>query len=109
METKAQQLVAAVLSQPRPLDGQKNRSSGNFSTESLPSGTKYLKWEIEGGGDPDFVSFNVMQDVSAGTDPVHFKGVLSGNRTAVVSKRSLYIANPGDASEPFTVKVYAIY
>ncbi|AFU16636.1 DeoR family transcriptional regulator [Bacillus thuringiensis] len=109
METQAQQLVATVLSQPKPLDGQKNRSSGNFSTESLPSGTQYLKWEVEGGGNPDLVSFNVMKDVSAGTDPVVFHDVLSGNRTSVVSARSLYIANPKNASEPFTVSVYAIY
>lgn len=109
METKAQQLVATVLSQPGPLEGQKNRSSGNFSTESLPSGTKYLRWEIEGGGDPDFISFNVMEDKSAAVDPVHFTGVLSGNRTNVVSKRSLYIANPSNASGPFTVSVYAIF
>ncbi|EOO22079.1 hypothetical protein ICM_06311 [Bacillus cereus BAG1X2-3] len=87
----------------------KNRSSGNFSTESLPSGSQYLKWEVEGGGNPDLVRFNVMKGVSAGTDPVVFHDVLSGNRTSVVSARSLYIANPKNASEPFTVSVSAIY
>ncbi|MDP1422130.1 DeoR family transcriptional regulator [Peribacillus simplex] len=109
METKSQQLVATVLSQPSPLEGQNNRSSGNFSTESLPSGTQYLKWEIEGGGNPDLISFNVMEDRSAAVDPVLFTGVLSGNRTNVVSKRLLYIANPSNASEPFTVSVYAVF
>lgn len=87
----------------------KNRSRGNFSTESFPSGTKYLKWEIEGGGDPDFISFNVMKDVSAGTDHIVFHDVLSGNRTSVISARSLYIANPKNASEPFKASVYAIF
>ncbi|MDO8161668.1 DeoR family transcriptional regulator [Bacillus toyonensis] len=105
----AEQLIATVFSQSTPLPGQKNRSSGNFSTEFLPPGTLYLKWIITGGGDPDIISFNVMKDVSAGTDPVIFSGVLSGNRTNVVSERSLYIANPKNALDPFTVSVYAIY
>ncbi|QIW21385.1 DeoR family transcriptional regulator [Bacillus thuringiensis] len=105
----AEQLIATVLSQSAPLAGQKNRSSGNFSTEFFPPGTQYLKWVITGGGDPNIISFNVMKDVSAGTDPVVFHDVLSGNRTSVVSARSLYIANPKNALDPFNVSVYAIY
>lgn len=66
-------------------------------------------WEIEGGGNPDFVRFNIMKDVSVGTDPVVFHNVLSGNRKSVESARSLNIANPKNASEPFTVSVYTIF
>lgn len=40
-----------------------------------------------------------MEDKTAAVDPIHFTGVLSGNRTNVVSKRLLYIANPSNASE----------
>ncbi|PFJ91591.1 DeoR family transcriptional regulator [Bacillus cereus] len=104
-----EQLIATVLSQTSPLEGQSNRSSGNFSTESLPVGTQYLKWVITDGGNPDIISFNVMKDVSSGTDPIIFSAVLNGNKTTVESARSLYIANPRNAADPFNVSVYAIY
>ena len=68
-----EQLIATVLSQTSPLEGQSNRSSGNFSTESLPVGTQYLKWVITDGGNPDIISFNVMKDVSSGTDHIIFR------------------------------------
>ncbi|KOY83473.1 DeoR family transcriptional regulator [Lysinibacillus macroides] len=108
MTLSTKQLIASVTSEKGPQSGQKHRSSGNFSTEGLPQGTKALVWEIEGGGDPDLISFNVMQDKSAATDPVIFKDVLNGNRTAVKSIRSLYIADPSGASSSFIVHVYAI-
>ncbi|MED4965373.1 DeoR family transcriptional regulator, partial [Heyndrickxia coagulans] len=47
--------------------------------------------------------------VSSGTDPIIFSAVLNGNRTTVESGRSLYIANPRNAADPFNVSVYAIY
>nr|WP_257130609.1 hypothetical protein [Bacillus pseudomycoides] len=40
------ELVASVLSQTRPLSGQRYRSSENFSIENLPLGTKRLKWKL---------------------------------------------------------------
>ncbi|MFD0769495.1 DeoR family transcriptional regulator [Bacillus sp. CGMCC 1.60114] len=112
METNAPQLVAKILFGLHTfLNGDENRSSGNFSTESLPSGTQYLKWEVdtEGMGDPNIVLFNVMNHVSDGTDPVVFHDVLSGKRTSIVSARSLYIANPKNVVGAFTVNVYAIF
>ncbi|PIJ96186.1 DeoR family transcriptional regulator [Lysinibacillus sphaericus] len=98
-------LIARVKSQDVPLTGQKNRSSGNFSTLVLPENTKSLKWEIEDGDD---YTFNVMQDVCAGTDPVIYSNVMSGNRTEVNSQTSLYIANPDGPNGTFLVNVYAI-
>lgn len=73
METKATVEIARVISGKEPQPGQKNRSSGNFSTENLPAGTKYLKWEVIGGGDPDFISFNVMEDKSAAIGQVLYQ------------------------------------
>ncbi|MBH5318808.1 DeoR family transcriptional regulator [Paenibacillus sp. GSMTC-2017] len=106
---QTRELVASIRSEKAPLSGQKNRSSGNFSTEVLPTGTKRLLWEVEGGGvDPYDITFNVMRDVSAGTDPVELEGVITGNASRVVSARSLYIANPSGAQSSFVVKVYAI-
>ncbi len=46
METKATVEIARVRSGKEPQPGQKNRSSDNFSTENIPAGTKYLKWEV---------------------------------------------------------------
>lgn len=108
MTSSTKQLIASVTSEKEHQSGQKHRSSGNFSTEGLPEGTKALSWEIEGGGDPDSIKFNVMQDKSAASDPVIFKDVLNGNRTEVKSIRSLYIADPSGASSSFVVHVYAI-
>ncbi|MBL0385134.1 DeoR family transcriptional regulator [Tumebacillus sp. ITR2] len=104
------QLVAAVTSSPHPQAGQSHRSSGNFSYQNLPPGTTSLLWEID-QSNPEWqsISFDVMQDVSGGSDPVIFNSLMSGNRTDLDgSGRSLYIANPAHATESFTVQVYAL-
>ncbi|WP_028593264.1 hypothetical protein [Paenibacillus assamensis] len=109
MNELAREFIASIRSEKAPLDGQKHRSSGNFSTEVLPPGTKRLLWEVEGGGvDPYDISFDVKRDVSAGTDPTELEGVITGNASRVISARSLYIANPKGAQSSFIVKVYAI-
>ncbi|MFF2887943.1 DeoR family transcriptional regulator [Paenibacillus sp. NPDC057967] len=105
-----QELVTSIRSEKAPLSGQKHRSSGNFSTEVLPPGTKRLRWEVEGGGVDQYdITFDVKRDVSAGTDPTELDDVISGNTSKVISARSLYIANPSGAQTSFLVKVYAIY
>ncbi|AHN22022.1 DeoR family transcriptional regulator [Lysinibacillus sphaericus] len=108
MSTTTNTLIASVTSEQNPQSGQKHRSSGNFSTEGLPEGTTTLLWKVEGGGDSNAIKFNVMQDKSAATDPVIFKGILSGNRTDAKSIRSLYIADPSGATSSFVVHVYAV-
>ncbi|WJE55749.1 hypothetical protein QRE66_29905 (plasmid) [Bacillus cereus] len=100
-------LVASVTSAPTPMDGQKNRSSGNFSIQNLPENTYALKWVIVGASDG--IRFNVMRDVSAGKDPVIWNNIYSGNSTDVKTHRSFYISNPSGASGNFTVNVYAIH
>lgn len=58
-----------------PLSGQKNRSSQNFKIDSLPVGTKELKWVIVPSekDHPSTISFNVMIDVPLGTDSIRWK------------------------------------
>ena len=106
MSTMTRKLIASVTSEKQPQEGQEHRSSGNFSTQGLPEGTKTLAWEIEGGEETEVIKFQVKEDVT-GKDPVYFVEVYNGNRTAVKSSRSLYIADPVGATSPFLVKVYA--
>lgn len=100
--------IASVISQAKPQDGQKNRSSVNFSTQSIPTGTKYLSFEVTGTTNNDAVFFNVMEDKTAASDPTIYHNVSNGYRTNNVQKySSLYIANPEGASNEFEVIVYA--
>lgn len=103
------QLISTVVSQPKPQDGQKNRSSDNFSTMSIPSGTKYLLFEVAEAPDNDSVFFNVMLDKTAATDPTIYYNEGNGNRTNIIEKSdSLYISNPSGATTNFEVKIYAL-
>ncbi|MFH7029190.1 MAG: hypothetical protein ACHBN1_28305 [Heteroscytonema crispum UTEX LB 1556] len=86
---------ACITSEAQPQRGQKNRSSGNFSTQGC---TTTLRWSA-----PDGVSFNVMRDVSGGKDPVELQNVTNGSSTQNPNQRSLYIANPKGANKGFQV------
>ena len=103
--------VASVLSQPRPQSGEKNRSSGNFSIGSLPSGTTSLYWQVvrqNGTSELPGASFRVMRGGGL-IDRVIFNRLANGSTSSVRTNRSLYIANPSGANENFIVKVYAVY
>ncbi|MDA2073305.1 hypothetical protein ACTFSK_09035 [Bacillus cereus group sp. MYBK132-2] len=96
MEIKSQELIATVI--PRE----------TFSTEKLPPGTKFIKWEVENDNDAEHISFDVMKNVSKGMGTTIFKDVLSGNRTNLIRNNSLCIASPKGSNLPFQVNVYAI-
>ncbi|PEB81300.1 phosphatidylinositol-specific phospholipase C [Bacillus nitratireducens] len=103
-------LISQISSESSPLSGQKNRSSQNFKIDSLPVGTKELKWIIEPSekDHPSTISFNVMIDVSLGTDSIRWKNISHGSRTEAYTNTKYYIASPIGASNKFTVKIYAI-
>jgi hypothetical protein len=86
---------ACITSEAQPQRNQKNRSSGNFSTQGC---TTTLRWSA-----PDGVRFNVMRDVSRGKDPVELRNVSNGLSIQNPSQRSLYIANPNGANKAFQV------
>ncbi|AZJ24473.1 hypothetical protein CT694_34210 (plasmid) [Bacillus wiedmannii bv. thuringiensis] len=97
MEIKSQELIATVI--PRE----------TFSTEKLPPGTRFIKWEIANDDDDDeHISFDVMKNVYKGMGTTIFKDVLSGNRTNLIRNNSLCIASPKGSNFPFQVNVYAI-
>ena len=93
-----------------PLSGQKNRSSQNFKIDSLPVGTKELKWVIEPSEKdyPSTISFNVMIDVPLGTDSIRWKNISHESRTEAYTNTKYYIASPIGATSKFTVQIYAI-
>jgi hypothetical protein len=86
-------VCACIQSEAQPQRGQKNRSSGNFSTQGC---TTTLDWDA-----PEGISFNVMRDVSGGRDPVEISNANNKIRTQNPNQRSLYIANPRGAKEGF--------
>lgn len=101
--------VVSVTSQGQPQKGQKNRSSGNFSTEFAVEGFNKFYWEITRTEQPQGIKFNVMRDKSAARDPVEYSDLTDGSVTDIKKLRSLYIANPkGSHGGDFLVTVYAI-
>lgn len=105
-----QTLIASVTSSPTPQDGQKHRSSGNFSTQTIPDGTSYLLWNVlnTDGSQNLIIHFDVMEDVSVGIDPTIYKDCYTGKQDAPKEYRSLYIANPKNATDNFIVQVFAV-
>ncbi|MDZ5480606.1 phosphatidylinositol-specific phospholipase C [Bacillus thuringiensis] len=103
-------LISQITSESIPLSGQKNRSSQNFNITNLPIGTKGLKWVVEPTekDNASAISFNIMVDVSLGTDSVRWKNLSNESRTEAYTNAKYYIANPNGATSKFTVKIYAI-
>lgn len=118
-ETKGKQTTraftaASVVSAPRPLAGQKNRSSGNFGINFTSS---TLRWEVyDASGFNSNIRFNVMKDIRFGSDSVMFRGLgdyfytnrPSVNKFNLFGENDLYIARPSGATGNFTVVVTAV-
>ncbi|MCM1185409.1 MAG: hypothetical protein NC251_00510 [Lachnoclostridium sp.] len=102
-----------IYSHPKPFNGQRHRSSGNFSTRYIqdPNGKKpkSLLWEIiaEKPDEKNKISFKVYGDVANGVDDKKLKGIriVNGQRTMYIDERSLYIHSPEGATAPFTVVI----
>ncbi len=94
-------VCASTVSAPNPLQGQKARSSENFSTE-LCDGNQ-LKWEC-----PQGIVFNVSEDIRRGIDKSVFREVTNGTKTPMHKSRNLYISKPSHATENFLVSVEGI-
>lgn len=92
---------ASITSEPNPQGGQSHRSSDNFSTAGC--GSVSIRWSS-----PEGITYDVMQDVSGGTDPVIHHGLTNGSVTSNNQSRSLYIANPRNASSDFLVSVSGV-
>lgn len=64
-----------------------------FSDVNLPEGTKFLKWELAGGGD---------------LDDLIFDDVLHENRTEVIQNKEMYIDNVRNATSLVGINIYAL-
>ena len=106
MSNYKESLLSSVVSLPHPQSGQKHRSSGNFSTDNADPKAKFFIIKVTNNPNADDVNFDVMEDKSGATDPTIWRGMYSGNKVAVERKRDLYIANPKNAKENFTVEFY---
>ncbi|NBI27964.1 DeoR family transcriptional regulator [Chengkuizengella sp. YPA3-1-1] len=101
--------MASITSNGGPQPGQKHRSSHNFSTVNIPSGTEKLYWEVVNNSNTDAIRFRVKEDVSIWTDPIIFNSLSSGSYTGIIRNGKLYIADPSNTGgNSFTVKVYAV-
>ncbi|PEE38512.1 hypothetical protein [Bacillus cereus] len=79
-----------------------------FSTANLPEGTRFLKWELVGGGDLDDILFDVMEDKFWDMDELIFSDVLHENRTEVVPNKEMYINNVRNATSLVGINIYAL-
>jgi hypothetical protein len=95
----ATQSIAAQVSAPAPLNGQKNRSSPNFQFLEVPSSGSITV------SMPSSIICLIMQDVSGGADPVIV--TLENNFAFPASKvkkdKHYYLATPEEASTNFVV------
>ncbi|WP_375514662.1 hypothetical protein [uncultured Nostoc sp.] len=85
---------ACVTSEAQPQNGQKTRSSGNFSTQGC---TSTVSWIL-----PPNVTLGIYRDVSGGKDKFVYD-INNGVRTPNSNLRNLYAGNPRGANSPFQV------
>lgn len=106
----SKQLLVSVQSDPSAQPGQHNRSSANFQFSSLPQGD--LEIDVSGNPNAGSLTFNIMQDISMGTDPVILKTVSNGQQvpsTTFKTKTNYYIASPsGTGGQDFVVLFYSL-
>ncbi|HDR3658666.1 TPA: DeoR family transcriptional regulator [Bacillus cereus] len=108
---RVSQLIATVLSESSPQQGQKARSSSNFSIIKPPQGTKKIEFHVYDLSDSDEdvshrISFTIAREVR-GKDKIIFNSVYDGFDTNYVDLVNCYISQPWGTKGPFKVEVYA--
>ncbi len=98
--------LASLASSPAVLPGQNNRSSWADAEFRAISNDTLFTLTVLGGASG--LSFNIMQDVSGGHDPVVLSGARSGSTVKLDTGKAYYISNPKSAqNQPFTVEFQA--
>jgi hypothetical protein len=93
--------IGTLHSDYRPLQGQSHRSSwGDLAVRAMGSSAN-MTLHVEGGGDG--ITFDIMKDVSGGTDPVVLPNAHDGSAFKASDGDRYYIANPKNASADFNV------
>ncbi|MDZ3952426.1 phosphatidylinositol-specific phospholipase C domain-containing protein [Bacillus thuringiensis] len=105
-------LQVQIDSDYKPLEGQRHRSSGNFSLDHVPPNKK-IRIEIEGDG-AENLSFRIMKDLLCVPDPAIWSGVKHGSVIIMSEipedRNNLYIADPEGhrVNGTFKVKFYLL-
>ena len=92
------QSLAAQVSAPKPLSGQKNRSSNNFQFLAVPAnGSIYVSM-------PKLITCTIMEDVS-GTDPIltSIEDGATFSASKVKTGKNYYFATPNGTGTNFAV------
>ena len=98
-----------IKSEKSEQSGQKHRSSNNFTTADFPQSATlnflvyYRYGQIDQVNAPN-VLFDIKVD-KTGHDPTYLHNVKSGDSHKNTRHRNLYIANPRNAEEAFTVVI----
>lgn len=105
----SQQLIATVVSEASPLDGQKNRSSENFEFLALPNPTTSVTGQVSGNPNASSIDASIMQDLKFQIDKI--VGQIANGQVVITQELEAdgkyYIASPANAgSAEFTVNFY---
>jgi hypothetical protein len=89
-------------------DAQTARCSNNFDSGQIPAGGIIWQVEVEGGANPDSVTFNVAMDNQGinSNDTTAFSGLRNHVTTSpIVATGPYYIAKVNGASQPFMLRL----
>lgn len=98
-----------IVSEKQPQSGQKERSSNNFTLADFHEDARltvraYYDYDEPTQREAADIVFDIKAD-RTGKDPVVLNGISSGYVMENTHHRNLYIANPRNAAESFTVKI----
>ncbi|HSP78726.1 MAG TPA: hypothetical protein VLQ93_09370 [Myxococcaceae bacterium] len=94
--------IASIVSSANVLPGQDHRSSWADAEFRVISNGASFTLNVSGGASG--LTFDLMQDVSGGHDPVVASGVKNGSTVKLSTGRAYYIANPKNSdNQSFTV------
>lgn len=105
-ETHKERNTVSVHSEPNPKEGQKHRSSNNFSTYPLVGSDGEPRYMVVSC--PEGVTFELNVD-KTGTDEVWNNDVYDGAILPYRGSDKFYISNPSGATSAFDVEFTAIY
>ncbi|WP_444643806.1 hypothetical protein ACRQU7_03720 [Caproiciproducens sp. R1] len=98
-----------IVSEKQSQSGQKERSSNNFTLADFHEDARltvrvYYDYDEATQREAADIVFDIKAD-RTGKDPVVLSGISSGYVMENTHHRNLYIANPRNAAESFTVKI----
>ena len=105
----SEQRLAQVLSEPVPLNGEKNRSSQNFKFDALPNPSTSVTGQVSNNPNSSQIDATIMRDIRFANDEI--VGQISNGQVVITQDLDLddnyYIAGPANAGGlAFTVTFF---